>query len=86
MPYLTQQGVLFLFAENEDFIPLNTTLEFSPGSPQQAISVMIIDDNQVEEVEFFSIQAAIDNETSTAGIFIAIQDNDGKCMFEVQLV
>ena len=71
--------MLFLFAEIEDFTPLtNTVLQFSPGTSQQTINVMIVDDIQVEEVEFFSVQASVISQSSTAEMYIAIRDNDSK--------
>ncbi len=61
-------------------MPLDFTMEFPSGTDRQSVSVSIIDDNQVEQFEFFMLKAVIVNGSSsiypTASIII--QDNDSK--------
>ncbi len=69
-----------LYAGSQDFMPVDLRMEFPPGTDRQSVSLSIIDDNQVEQFEFFMLKAVIVNGNSsndpTASIII--QDNDSK--------
>lgn len=78
--------LLSLSVANSDYRPRSYTVQFGPDSTQQSISVVIEDDNVVEEQESFSCTLSISSELeelgfavdpSAASASISITDNDG---------
>lgn len=60
-----------------DYVPINTTVSFPPNDTQAKLSLTIIDDDVVENYEFFNVQASL-NGALYNSLPIIIEDSDSK--------